>query len=268
MFDVRRQVSEIVNEIRCFRDGNYARFVIDRHPEWLQGQVPVFTFHGVHPGLFEQQLRYLSDNGYRAMQLRQFQEFMHGGFHEEGKYVLLTFDDGAETLSSVGAPLLQEYGAFAAAFIVPSWVGTKGFLSWPQVKALQDRGRVDIQSHTNSHRPMEVRSEGDIAAIERELIESKEAIERRLPGHAVHSLCYPMGRGSDAAVRLSRAAGYRMNFWSMRTDRTLNRPADDPYYIVRLKHDYIFRLPGARRRSMASLTAMKIVRRLKGQAYA
>lgn len=268
MFDARRELSEIIAEVRCFRRGNYPGFVTDPHPEWLENQVPVFTFHGVRPGLFEEQLGYLSDNGYWTMSLDQFHDFMGGRFAGGRKYVLLTFDDGAETLITSGARLLQKYEAFAAAFIVPSWIGKEGFLSWDQVKALQDSGRVDIQSHTNSHRAMEVRSEGDIPLMREELMESKAAIERNLPGHAVHSLCYPMGLGSDEAARLSKEAGYRMNFWSVRSDRTLNRPNDDPYFIVRVKHDYIFRLPGRGRRSIISLAGMKIVRRLKGQTYA
>jgi hypothetical protein len=41
----------------------------------------------------------------------------------------------------------------------------------------------------------------------------------------------------------------------------INRPGNDPYFIPRLKDDYIMRLPGKGRQSLSELFLMKIRRR-------
>jgi peptidoglycan/xylan/chitin deacetylase (PgdA/CDA1 family) len=101
-----------------------------------------------------------------------------------------------------------------------------------------------------------------ISAIRQDLEGSRRSIEDHLPGHRVRHLCYPYGVGSDLSVRLSRESGYVSNFWSIRRDRRTNRPGDDPFSIVRLKADYIFRLTGRGRRSLLSVLAAKIRRRM------
>jgi peptidoglycan/xylan/chitin deacetylase (PgdA/CDA1 family) len=106
------------------------------------------------------------------------------------------------------------------------------------------------------------RPEEVAAAIRKDLEWSRGWIQDHLDGHRVRHLCYPYGAGSDLSVRLSREAGYASNFWSIRRDRRTNRPGDDPFAVVRLKADYIFRLAGRGRRSLLSVLAAKVRRRL------
>jgi Polysaccharide deacetylase len=87
-------------------------------------------------------------------------------------------------------------------------------------------------------------------------------IEQRLPGTEVRHLCYPYTIGSDAAIRASREAGYLTNFWGVLPDRRSNRPGDDPYHCPRLKGDYLQRLPGRGRVTLAGIMVRKIGRRV------
>jgi peptidoglycan/xylan/chitin deacetylase (PgdA/CDA1 family) len=97
------------------------------------------------------------------------------------------------------------------------------------------------------------------------LLQSKRLIEERLPGKTVQHLCYPYGRGSETSVKLSKAAGYVTNFWCVRKDRNSNKAGDNPFYYVRLKNDYIFRLPGKGRKSLLTIFKEKFARRIKGE---
>jgi peptidoglycan/xylan/chitin deacetylase (PgdA/CDA1 family) len=90
-------------------------------------------------------------------------------------------------------------------------------------------------------------------ALFQELEGSKRLIEEKLSGHRVKHFCYPWWSGSDQAVELSKKIGYATNFWGILPGRRTNRPGDDPYHIVRLLDDYIFRLPGDGRRSLMSV---------------
>ena len=261
------QAAEIISEVRYLAGSQYPWFVTRPCPEWTLNQIPVFTYHGVEPAGFNRELRFLADNGYQTITARDFYSFLTLTRDALGKEVLLTFDDGYKTVWTEGAPLLQEYNFRAIAFIVPGYVGQPGYLTWGDIQQMRESDLFDIQSHTMNHNAEICSTATDIPAIEYELSESKRQIEEHLPGHCVEHLCYPEGLGSQPAAEISRRLGYKTNFWSVRLDRALNRPGDDPYKIVRLKHDYILRLPGVGRRSMVSIFSDKALRRVKGKPF-
>jgi peptidoglycan/xylan/chitin deacetylase (PgdA/CDA1 family) len=99
-------------------------------------------------------------------------------------------------------------------------------------------------------------------AIRDDLIQTRETMEEKL-GRPVRHFCYPWGAGSRLTVRLSREVGYSGNFWIAHSGRNTNRLGDSPFYIPRVKDDYIFRLPGKGRKSMGAIAAWKATRRLK-----
>jgi len=127
--------------------------------------------------------------------------------------------------------------------------------SWRKELTDLCRNRPAGRSHFQNREEM-------TAAIREDLERSRQCIEDRLPGHRVQHLCYPYGVGSALSVRLSQESGFVSNFWSIRTDRRTNRPGDDLFSIVRLKADYILRLPGRGRRSLPSILSTKARRRL------
>jgi hypothetical protein len=97
-----------------------------------------------------------------------------------------------------------------------------------------------------------------------DLRRARQMIEEHLPGHRVRHLCLPYTIGSAQTVRAARDAGYATCFWGVLPDRKSNRLGEDPYRCPRLKADYIFRLPGRGRRSLAAILAGKLRRRVSG----
>jgi len=89
--------------------------------------------------------------------------------------------------------------------------------------------------------------------------------ELRLPQAGRH-LCLPFTVGSDAAVEEARALGFATVFWGVSPRRRGNSPGSDPMASVRLKNDFIWRLPGVGRRSLAALYFEKFTRRVAGIA--
>ncbi len=93
-----------------------------------------------------------------------------------------------------------------------------------------------------------------------DLQESKRLIEKNLPNKTVKHLCYPYFVGSELALEISREVGYSCNYWGFLTERRGNCPGDDPYRIVRLSDELIFRLPGSGRKSLQNILGQKIVK--------
>lgn len=105
----------------------------------------------------------------------------------------------------------------------------------------------------------------DLAPMQQwELEASKRALEERLPGKTIRHFCYPKTKGSRQGVAISASLGYESNAWGLLPRRGANRSGADPMYLERLKHDYIYRLPGDGRHSVARLLRDKAKRRLRG----
>lgn len=99
----------------------------------------------------------------------------------------------------------------------------------------------------------------------RDLKACREKIELHLPRKKVTHLAYPWGGGCAASIEASKDAGYVSNFWSTIPGHPMNKPGDDVFHLVRLKHDFIWRLPGKGRKSFLNTFGQKFVRRLTGQ---
>jgi hypothetical protein len=119
-----------------------------------------------------------------------------------------------------------------------------------------------------SRRPLRPVFETDEARRKRildDLVRAKAEIESNLPGKTVRHLAYPWGIGSPLAAELSKEAGYASNHWLRISGKPDNRPGSDPYRLVRLKHDFIWRLPGKGRKSFAAVYGSKFKRRASGK---
>jgi hypothetical protein len=97
-------------------------------------------------------------------------------------------------------------------------------------------------------------------SISWDFLESKRLIEEKLPGKKIQHFCYPFFVGSEVAVMLSKEAGFLCNFWGFLHDRRSNRTGDDPYHIVRLVDEIIFRLPGRGRIPLWKILGHRIVK--------
>ena len=127
-----------------------------------------------------------------------------------------------------------------------------------QLRRVHDEAR-------QAHGPGRVESPAEaLAALAEDLADSRALIEAALDGKPCTHLCFPYTEGSAEAVRLAREAGFEAAYWGVLEGRRINQAGDDPLRIVRLKNDYIHRLPGTGRRSLGRIMLEKLRRRLTG----
>lgn len=168
--------------------------------------VPVLMYHAVSddcwgieelfvsPSDMEDQLRYISENGYDAI---WFEDLAHVEDYE--KPIILTFDDGYDDNYTELFPLLQKYNIKATIFVIgnaPDVVQHK--MTSAQIRELSDSGLVSIQSHSYTHVDMDTLDED---GTEYEMSESRDAITR-ITGKVPTVLCYPTGKYNDATLSL------------------------------------------------------------------
>jgi hypothetical protein len=99
------------------------------------------------------------------------------------------------------------------------------------------------------------------AAIRRELVDSRRAIEERLGKPSVH-LCYPWHVSGPTARRLAHDAGYRSVFCGKVRGMPISLPGSDPHAIARIGEDYVELLPGKDRATLTGILRQKLARRL------
>lgn len=79
-------------------------------------------------------------------------------------------------------------------------------------------------------------------------------------------LCLPYSRGGSTVVRVSKRLGIESVMWGVLHQRRTNFVSSDPFKIVRLKGDFLWRLPGKGRRSIAKVYSDKALARFRGEA--
>lgn len=172
-----------------------------------------YTF-AIAPDLFEKQLLFLQENNYTPITVDQVLQSTKPGNSLIQRPVLLTFDDATQDHYTQLFPLLQKYRVPALIFVITDFVGRPGYMTWDQIRQMQQSGLVEFGSHTCSHRRLRELSQEEIL---KELAQSKKIIEANLPG-PVRTFCYPFGAGAfDKKVRpLVFKTGYQLDFSTKR----------------------------------------------------
>ena len=131
---------------------------------------------------------------------------------------VITFDDGYEDNYTVALPILQKTGIKAYFFIIPSKIGTPGYMTWAEVREMRDRG-MTIGSHGMTHRILTPLRNGE---LDYELRESKNMLEDNL-GHNISYFSIPRGFYNKRVINRALEAGYRIVFTSDPKDRGIFR---------------------------------------------
>lgn len=181
--------------------------------------VKVFMYHHVGPlpdkadeirkGLtvseqeFEQQIKYLSEQGYKIMSLAKLDEAISKK-NLPKKVVVATFDDGYDDNYNYALPILKRYGAAGTFFIIAGKVGKSEYMNEDQVKEISNAGN-EIGSHSVNHPSLE-KYRGE--TLKGELVKSKQTLEE-LISKPVISFCYPAGKYNDQTIVAVKDAGYK-----------------------------------------------------------
>ena len=182
----------------------------------------------INPKIFEEQLKSLSDAGFKFYFVRDIPGMLSGQIKPDKKSVVLTFDDGYKDFYSVVLPLLKKYQAKATVYVITNTIGGEIYLSDADLKELRDSGIVEIGSHTLDHVMLKEKSGQE---AERQIVESKKGLEKRL-GIIINTLAYPYGSFSAETVKLVQAAGYTAAV-SVIPGRL--QSADNLFYLSRLR---------------------------------
>jgi len=168
--------------------------------------------------LFEQHIRYLRRKGYRFMSMVEAANRLRRS-EVPDKAVVVTFDDGYQSLLNAATPVLVRYSVPATIFVAVDFIGKPEFpwspesagftrpLTWEELSELMSKTTIEVGSHAATHRPLHALSRSEQEA---ELGSSRRTLEDRLGG-SVRAFAYPFGGWDtfpDGLQSLLRTHGY------------------------------------------------------------
>ena len=212
-------------------------------------QVPILLYHRLGPvvadgmtvrtTIFESHLKYLRENAYIVIPLRELVEYHLGKrLILPPKPLVITVDDGHRSVYTDMFPLLWKYRFPVTLFLYPSAISNASYaMTWEQIREIKTNGWVDFQAHTYWHpnfknekkRLSPVQYED---FVEMQLKRSKEKLQQEL-GMKVDMLAWPFGIHDEDLIRKAVEAGYVSAFT---IERFHAKPSDHvmalPRYLI------------------------------------
>lgn len=223
--------------------------------------VPVITYHHIlkdaenkyfkHTStttsdtVFHRQMKYLHDNNYATISAQELYSYLTMKSNIPAKAVLLTFDDGLQSVYRYAYPVLKTYKQKATVFVISSRVkkspgpwdpNSLEFMSSSELA--NSRDVFDIESHSHFlHRYDDNNDEPIIYKrnyhnIFKDIVVSKIRLKRY---NSINYFAYPFGAFTKTAVSALRNAGIKMAFTTI--DGKV-KPTDN---LLLLKRLYVLR---------------------------
>lgn len=166
---------------------------------------------GTKPHELLAQLDLAQELGIEVVRLSQLLDFLDGNLELPRHVAVITIDDGERNGFLLAYPILKQRGLPFTLGLATEAIeshGTRGTMTWEDVREMVDSGLCELASHSVSHRFMTALSDQEIRA---ELDDSRATIEART-GHRPEAFFYPLGANDFRVRELTRQSGYRAAF--------------------------------------------------------
>ena len=164
---------------------------------------------------FEEQMRYLKDNGFSVITISQLVNFLDFKEQIPEKSVVISMDKGWKSVYNIAYPILKKYKYPATLFVCTDFIGKKEALSWKQIKEMSKNG-INIECNSKTYRNMaELKNRESfkeyLKALANEILISKKLIQQKLSKQCNY-IAYPYGKTNNLIIALLRKYGYHAAF--------------------------------------------------------
>lgn len=200
---------------------------------FTRNYIPIVALHGIEPspqgryeistGAFEFLLSTLKNNGYQTITFMDLLNYLDYGKALPEKPVIITSDDGYQSIYTYAFPILKKYGYKMTVFLATGYIGnsndtrrtndfdssvadvpTRSMLIWSEVKAMSGYG-CEFLSHTWAHINL---GSVSLEYAKQELSQSKSDIEIQL-GKPCLFIAWPHDNFNSEVVASLSALGFR-----------------------------------------------------------
>lgn len=224
--------------------------------------VPILMYHSVcnnqrvhseyriTPDTLESDLAYLKEHGYTSIFVGDLVGYVYEGYALPDKPVIITLDDGYLNNYTEVLPLLEKYDMKATISVVGEFCRTfsdtpdrnplYAYLTWSDIRALDDSGRIEIGNHTYAMHElgtrrgcMKIESETEEKydkALTEDLSKLQDALTQ-YSGLTPIVFTYPYGFVSEESIPVIKKLGFLA---ALTCYERINYITGDPEQLYRL----------------------------------
>lgn len=189
---------------------------------------------------FDQQMKYLYENGYKTLTMDEFYDWKKGNIELPLKSVLITFDDGFYSNYYYAFPILKKYNFKATVFLIgqdiapyePTWNGN--LVESMSLKIINkckiEYPNIEFQSHSLRLHRKGILKDKKKEEIKKDFKDFKEMIKE------VEYFAYPFGEYNENIINILKESKFKLAFiyGPNKEDYRKASRKDDDYLIPRL----------------------------------
>lgn len=178
---------------------------------------------------FENDMKYVKEKGYTTIDMTDLIDFVYGKKELPEKPIIITLDDGFESVYEYVYPLMKELDMCAVASIVGEYTNfftenpdhniAYSYLDWNEVVELSKTDIIEIQNHSyNLHKNNGSRHgickkhDEDVASYNTEVgndILKMQNITKEKTGYTPNTLTFPFGAYKKETISLAKSLGFK-----------------------------------------------------------
>lgn len=150
---------------------------------------------------FEEQMKYLSDNDFLTLKMKDLEDYIDGKIQIRENSVVITIDDANESVFSLAQPVIEKYNINATVFAITSW--NENYIDLAT-------DNIEIHSHTHNMHITGKCSGGQGGLFK--CVDYNTGLEDLKKSSSLLNnttyLAYPFGEYTDLSIKLLKDAGY------------------------------------------------------------
>lgn len=227
--------------------------------------LPILMYHSVlkdpqktgkyviTPKKFEEDIKYLKDNDFETVSLKQVVRYVYSGEPLPEKPVLITFDDGMYNNKEYVLPILEKYDACAVFAVVGSYTDeysqsnvtnpNYSYLRWCDIAELIETGRVEFASHSYNLHNISAKRYGtaksknesslDFISVFHEDTQKMQSAFKTNCIFTPFSYAYPLGNFSRESERVLKKTGFLASFSCIEGINIITQGDADCLYLLK-----------------------------------
>jgi peptidoglycan/xylan/chitin deacetylase (PgdA/CDA1 family)/ribosomal protein L30E len=189
----------------------------------------------ITPESFNKQMSYLYQQHFASITTGDLANYLNGKIILPGKAVLITFDDGLQSVYRYAYPVLKKYHLKATEFMITAriskipkpWNPNKeNFLSYQEMDKMKDI--FEFQSHTNNLHNIN-NNQSDVVTKPYNFVKADIALSKKILN--ADSFAYPFGQYNQRAIKILKELGFKSAFT---TTKGYAKTGENPYLIPRI----------------------------------
>lgn len=206
---------------------------------------------------FENDLKYIAQQGYETISVQNLIDYCEKGSSLPKKPIMITFDDGYESVYAYAYPLLKKYKMRAVINVIGKYADlysscddhniNYSHITWEQLKQITKDGTFEVGNHTyDMHKIGSRKGIGKISGESHEHYQSQVGADlKKMQSRTKEMLnitptafAYPFGNITKDALPVVKSTGIKVVFCCWEKVNYITRDAEQLYHINRFNRPH------------------------------